>query len=75
MTTYIQMRVKEASQYIHILWKPLTNISFTEVSVKANSSVHTQKAKFIGPAWGPPGSCWLQINGWAGIFLISLPCI
>ena len=27
--------------------------------------IYTQRAKFMGPTWGPPGSCWPQMGPWA----------
>ena len=45
-----------------------------------NKTIHAQIVKFMGPTWGPPGSCWSQmgpklapwtlLSGWA-LFLQS----
>ena len=41
---------------------PCSNIMFYISTISTNQVLTTQIAKFIGPTWGPPGSCQPQVG-------------
>ena len=40
----------------------LLNLVVANISKKNTVCRISQKAKFMGPTWGPPGSCWPQVG-------------
>ena len=49
-------RVDQIIQFIHIMWMRLV------IDSSCSLSFTTQIARFMGPTWGPPGSCRPQMG-------------